>query len=84
MVNFLNSPERPKWNSPIGLFPFHRAQKTQEFQGPTPFDLDQDTALLYVSGSGSDADLCIIMQKKIGKHRSLEYCFCDFFMPFNL
>ncbi len=26
----------PKWNSPIGSFPFHRAQKTREFQGPTP------------------------------------------------
>ncbi len=26
----------PKWNSPIGSFPFHRAQKTREFQGLTP------------------------------------------------
>jgi hypothetical protein len=25
-----------KWNSPIGSFPFHRAQKTREFQGPAP------------------------------------------------
>jgi hypothetical protein len=25
----------PKWNSSIGSFPFHRAQKTREFQGPT-------------------------------------------------
>ncbi len=24
----------PKWNSPIGSFPFHRAQKTQEFHPP--------------------------------------------------
>ena len=26
----------PKWHSPIGSMPFHRAQKTREFQGPTP------------------------------------------------
>jgi hypothetical protein len=26
----------PKWHSPIGLMPFHRAQKTLEFQGLTP------------------------------------------------
>jgi hypothetical protein len=26
----------PKWHSPIGSLPFHRAQKTREFQGPTP------------------------------------------------
>jgi hypothetical protein len=26
----------PKWLSPIGSLPFHRAQKTREFQGPTP------------------------------------------------
>jgi hypothetical protein len=25
----------PKWHSPIGSLPFHRAQKTLEFQGPT-------------------------------------------------
>jgi hypothetical protein len=25
-----------KWHSPIGSMPFHRAQKTREFQGPTP------------------------------------------------
>ncbi len=29
----------PKWHSPIGLIPFHRAQKTLEFQGPTPSHL---------------------------------------------
>ncbi len=27
----------PKWHSPIGLMPFHRAQNTFEFQGPTPY-----------------------------------------------
>jgi hypothetical protein len=26
----------PKWHSPIRSMPFHRAQKTLEFQGPTP------------------------------------------------
>jgi hypothetical protein len=25
----------PKWHSPIGSIPFHRAQKTLEFHGPT-------------------------------------------------
>jgi hypothetical protein len=25
----------PKWHSPIGSMPFHRAQKTLEFRGPT-------------------------------------------------
>jgi hypothetical protein len=24
----------PKWHSPIGSMPFHRAQKTLDFQGP--------------------------------------------------
>jgi hypothetical protein len=26
----------PKWHSPIGSMPFHRAQKIPDFQGPTP------------------------------------------------
>ncbi len=26
----------PKWHSPIGSMPFHRAQKSLDFQGPTP------------------------------------------------
>ncbi len=26
----------PKWHSPIDWMPFHRAQQTLEFQGPTP------------------------------------------------
>ncbi len=26
----------PKWYSSIGSMPFHRAQKTLDFQGPTP------------------------------------------------
>jgi hypothetical protein len=26
----------PKWHSPNGLMPFHRAQKSLNFQGPTP------------------------------------------------
>jgi hypothetical protein len=26
----------PKWHSPIGSMPFHRSQKTRQFQGPTP------------------------------------------------
>jgi hypothetical protein len=26
----------PKWNSPIDSFPFHRAQKTWEFQAQSP------------------------------------------------
>ncbi len=26
----------PKWHSPIGSIPFHRTQKTLEFQGPIP------------------------------------------------
>ncbi len=26
----------PKWDAPIGSMPFHRAQKTLDFQGPTP------------------------------------------------
>ncbi len=29
----------PKWHSPIVSMPFHRAQKTLEFQGPTPSHL---------------------------------------------
>jgi hypothetical protein len=29
----------PKWHLPIGLMPFHRAQKTLKFQGPTPSHL---------------------------------------------
>jgi hypothetical protein len=29
----------PKWHSPIGLIPFHRAQKTFDFKGPTPSHL---------------------------------------------
>ncbi len=29
----------PKWHSPIGLIPFHRAQKTLNFQVPTPSHL---------------------------------------------
>ena len=29
----------PKWHSPIGAIPFHRAQKTLQFQGPTPSHL---------------------------------------------
>jgi hypothetical protein len=29
----------PKWHSPIGFMPFHRAQKTLKFQGPTPSHL---------------------------------------------
>jgi hypothetical protein len=28
-----------KWHSPIGLMPFHRAQKTLDFQGPAPSHL---------------------------------------------
>jgi hypothetical protein len=28
-----------KWDSPIDSMPFHRAQKTLEFQGPTPSHL---------------------------------------------
>ncbi len=26
----------PKWHSSVSSMPFHRAQKTREFQGPTP------------------------------------------------
>ncbi len=26
----------PKWHLPMGSMPFHMAQKTREFQGPTP------------------------------------------------
>jgi hypothetical protein len=26
----------PKWHSPIGSMPYHRARKTLHFQGPTP------------------------------------------------
>ncbi len=29
----------PKWHLPIGLMPFHKAQKTLKFQGPTPSHL---------------------------------------------
>jgi hypothetical protein len=29
----------PKWHSPLNLMPFHRFQKTLEFQGPTPSHL---------------------------------------------
>ncbi len=29
----------PKWHSPIGSMPFHRTQKTIDFQGPTPSHL---------------------------------------------
>jgi hypothetical protein len=29
----------PKWHSPIGSMPFHRAQKSLDFQGPTPSHL---------------------------------------------
>jgi hypothetical protein len=31
----------PKRHSPIGSMPFHRAQKTLDFQGPTPLPLAQ-------------------------------------------
>jgi hypothetical protein len=26
----------PKWHSPIGSMPFHKTQKTLDFQGPSP------------------------------------------------
>jgi hypothetical protein len=29
----------PKWHSPIGSIPFHRAQKSLDFQSPTPLPL---------------------------------------------
>jgi hypothetical protein len=29
----------PKWHSPTGSMPFHRAQKSLDSQGPTPFNL---------------------------------------------
>ncbi len=29
----------PKWHSPNGFMPFHKAQKTHDFQGPTPSHL---------------------------------------------
>ncbi len=31
----------PKWNSPIGSFPFHRAQKISGIPGPNPLPLPQ-------------------------------------------
>jgi hypothetical protein len=30
---------RPKWHSPNSSMPFHRAQKSLDFQGPIPFHL---------------------------------------------
>ncbi len=35
----LSSFSGPKRHLPIGSMPFHRAQKTLEFQGPTPSHL---------------------------------------------
>jgi hypothetical protein len=29
----------PKWHSPFGSMPFHKTQKTLDFQGPTPSHL---------------------------------------------
>jgi hypothetical protein len=35
---------KPKWLSPIGLMPFHRAQKSLDFRGPLTLALVMDAA----------------------------------------
>ncbi len=46
-----------KWHSPIGSMPFHRNQKTLDFQGPTPSHLPK-----YSNG-------CCPHQKNYGRSR---------------
>ncbi len=48
----------PKWHSPIGSMPFHRAQKTLNFQGPTVTEWPPVACKLYLSGRQSHAN-CI-------------------------
>jgi hypothetical protein len=42
----------PKWHSPIGSMPFHRAQKTLNFQGPPPLAqvMDMHTSKTLCTG----------------------------------
>jgi hypothetical protein len=37
----------PKWHLPTGSMPFHRAQKTLDFQGPTPSHLPSERICMH-------------------------------------
>ncbi len=43
----------PQWHSPIGSMPFHRAQKTLDFQNPTPSHKIMDAARIKSKTHGA-------------------------------